>query len=226
MRRKFDKGASPNARYELDAKANAIPVSNTELIRIACDYDKVRKVSQSMIYFDHVDCWYTIWDKTWQDKLNGIHVRVRMLSREPRFIYLFDNHDDTYLTFVERTIFAPTDRASAGDVPVYAMGYAQKIKAIRRRRAEDLQENLSALDSAERNIPEIPDSLLHTGRFIAPSAEHEIKRDPSGTKEESSEKPTSTGKRRKSPSLPAVPERSGGEIQSGIGIPTLKIVKS
>lgn len=171
MKHPKDSGASPEARYTLCEKKNAIRLTSSDTIRMFADYNKVKPVRRGKIHIQEMNelLFFKITDSEWFHKLNNQHVRVRMISRDVSFIYLFDMKTDTYLTFVERELETAGTAANATAEDWKRIQEHVKINQQHQNfREEKYEDALNHIEETEKNIPVLPASLSESNGIILP----------------------------------------------------------
>jgi hypothetical protein len=168
MRKLSDKGMAPNSRFYYGQKNLLLALSPGQLIRLFADYNKTIIVRQSMlrIEINGEYNFYTLWNKELVHQLNGCHVKVRLIKRNPDYAYLYDPTSDTYLGSVRRSLEVAGDKANATKQDVnQIMAFAQKKKGLKNYRKDLLKNIVSEINEDNKELP-LPDSLTEENRLI------------------------------------------------------------
>lgn len=176
MRQINDTGFSPDTRYSRAPKKNSINLTNSDLIKLFADYDKVIGVRHSMIRIDEQKRLFYTLDKVLAHKLNGIGVRVRMVTQDPDHIYLFEPQTDTYLTCVPRDLETAGDAANSTPEDRNRLSEFSHDKKDRNKyRRDSVKAVLDGIEAEEEKIivTELPSSLSEAGRLIISDDEKE-----------------------------------------------------
>ncbi|MCA6380496.1 MAG: hypothetical protein IM574_01540 [Cytophagales bacterium] len=181
MRNLSDKGFSPNERFSRGSTKNAIQLTNGDVIRVVADYDKMIKVLNIMIRIqDQKNCdrimFFTL-DKVLAAKFNREWVRVRMITKKPDHIYLFESKTDTYVGCVARDLEPAGDLASktAADWKSHQDFHEMK-KEHERYRQEKYNKVMDGIDQVNAVIDKaaLPPETSETGGLIIPEEEKRL----------------------------------------------------